>query len=77
MLLLLYGLDLKLFVASQDSEHTKLKVLINIYKLDESSNYTEGKFYPNRKKCFTGQFFSKRIEITPQIHIRKFEEQLA
>ena len=25
----------------------------------------------------TGQVFSKRIEITPQIHIRKFEEQVA
>jgi hypothetical protein len=30
-----------------------------------------------RKILNTGKVFSKRIEIIPQIHIRKFEEQTA
>ena len=32
---------------------------------------------PDPASAVTGQVFSKKIEITPQIHIKKFEEQTA
>ena len=41
VLLLLYGLDSKIFVASQDSEHSKSILFKNILKLDGSANITE------------------------------------
>ena len=43
------------------------KILMTISPLDVYS----------RQTFITGQVFSKRIEITPQIHVKKFEEQSA
>ena len=41
----------------------------------ELNEWIPSEQFAMKKDNITGQVFSKRIEFTPQIHIRKFEEQ--